>query len=87
MHHADLYRLERTGELADLGITELIEAGGVALVEWGDVVGDEIRDALTISLEHVVGNDDARRITIGWRGKQWETRWNKLRESLSRWSA
>lgn len=87
MHHADLYRLERTGELADLGITELIEAGGVALVEWGDVVGDEIRDALTISLEHVVGNDDARRITIGWRGKQWETRWHKLRESLTRWSA
>ena len=34
MHHADLYRLERTGELADLGIAELVEAGGVALVEW-----------------------------------------------------
>jgi tRNA threonylcarbamoyladenosine biosynthesis protein TsaE len=42
MHHADLYRLERTGELADLGIAELVEAGGVALVEWGDVVGDDV---------------------------------------------
>lgn len=87
MHHADLYRLERTGELADLGIAELIESGGIALVEWGDVVGDDIGDGLTITIEHVDGRDDARKINIGWRGKQWETRWDKLRSALSRWSA
>ena len=87
MHHADLYRLERTGELADLGIAELVEAGGVALVEWGDVVGDDIGDGLTITIEHVDGSDDVRNISIGWRGKQWETRWDKLRSALSRWSA
>ena len=87
MHHADLYRLERTGELADLGIAELVEAGGVALVEWGDVVGDDIGDGLTITIEHVDGSDDVRHVSIGWRGKQWETRWDKLRSALSRWSA
>ena len=87
MHHADLYRLERTGELADLGIAELVEAGGVALVEWGDVVGGDIGDGLTITIEHVDGSDDVRHISIGWRGKQWETRWDKLRSALSRWSA
>lgn len=87
MHHADLYRLERTGELADLGIAELVEAGGVALVEWGDVVGDDIGDGLTITIEHVDGSDDVRHISFGWRGKQWETRWDKLRSALSRWSA
>ena len=87
MHHADLYRLERTGELADLGIAELVEAGGVALVEWGDVVGDDIGDGLTITIEHVDGSDDVRHISIGWRGKQWETRWDKLRSALSRWFA
>ena len=87
MHHADLYRLERTGELADLGIAELVEAGGVALVEWGDVVGDDIGDGLTITIEHVDGSDDVRNISIGWRGKQWETRWDRLRSALSRWSA
>jgi tRNA threonylcarbamoyladenosine biosynthesis protein TsaE len=87
MHHADLYRLERTGELADLGIAELVESGGVALVEWGDVVGDDIGDGLTITLSHVEGSDDSRRIEIGWRGKQWESRWDKLRSSLARWSA
>ena len=87
MHHADLYRLERTGELADLGIAELVEAGGVALVEWGDVMGDDIGDGLTITLSHVDGSEDSRRIEIGWRGKQWESRWDKLRSSLARWSA
>ncbi len=87
MHHADLYRLERTGELADLGIAELVEAGGVALVEWGDVVGDDIGDGLTITLSHVDGSEDSRRIEIGWRGKQWESRWDKLRASLARWSS
>jgi tRNA threonylcarbamoyladenosine biosynthesis protein TsaE len=87
MHHADLYRLERTGEFADLGIAELVEAGGVALVEWGDVVGEDIGDGLTITLNHVDGNEDSRQIEIGWRGKQWETRWEKLRTSLARWSA
>jgi tRNA threonylcarbamoyladenosine biosynthesis protein TsaE len=39
VHHADLYRLERTGEIADLALAELAESGGVVLVEWGDVLG------------------------------------------------
>ena len=67
LHHADLYRLERTGEFADLGISELTDAGGVALVEWGDVVDDIISDGLTVALSHVDDNDDARTIEIGWR--------------------
>lgn len=87
MHHADLYRLERTGELADLGIAELVEAGGVALVEWGDVVGDDLGDGLTITLSQIEGSEDSRCIEIGWRGKQWESRWDKLRSLLARWSA
>ena len=87
LHHADLYRLERTGELDDLGLTDLQEAGGVMLVEWGDVVGDDIGDGLTITLKHVDGSEDSRHVEIGWRGKQWESRWDKLRSSLARWSA
>ena len=87
MHHADLYRLERTGEIADLGITELLGAGGVALVEWGDVAGDALGSGLSIHLQ--TGEEisaDARRIDIGWMGMSWETRWEKLRSSLSEWS-
>ena len=87
MHHADLYRLERTGEIADLGITELLGAGGVALVEWGDVAGDALGSGLIVHLqtsEEISTN--ARHIDIGWMGMSWETRWEKLRSSLSEWS-
>ena len=33
--HVDLYRLEQSAELADLGLGELLDEGVVA-VEWGD---------------------------------------------------
>jgi len=91
LHHADLYRLERTGELDDLGLTDLQEAGGVMLVEWGDVVGDALGSGLvlTLSFPDAVVSDDSvtkRQIEIDWRGMQWETRWDKLRSSLDTWA-
>ncbi len=91
LHHADLYRLERTGELDDLGLTELQEAGGVMLVEWGDVVGEALGTGLIVKLA-VPDNADTessvtvRQIEIDWRGMQWETRWDKLRSSLDIWA-
>jgi tRNA threonylcarbamoyladenosine biosynthesis protein TsaE len=87
MHHADLYRLERTGEIADLGITELLLAGGVALVEWGDVAGEELGSGLSVHLHTSAElSPDARRIEIGWMGLSWESRWEKLRSALSEWA-
>ncbi|HEX3564777.1 MAG TPA: tRNA (adenosine(37)-N6)-threonylcarbamoyltransferase complex ATPase subunit type 1 TsaE [Acidimicrobiales bacterium] len=35
--HADVYRLDHLQEVVDLGLGELVEDGGVAVVEWGDV--------------------------------------------------
>ena len=37
LHHADLYRLDRLAEVADLALDELAERRAVVLVEWGDV--------------------------------------------------
>ena len=49
--HADVYRLESTAEVADLGLAELVEDGAVALVEWGDVAAPTLGDsALTVTL-------------------------------------
>jgi len=91
LHHADLYRLERTGELDDLGLTELQEAGGVMLVEWGDVVGEALGTGLIVKLAvpdnaNTQDSMTVRQIEIDWRGMQWETRWDKLRSSLSNWA-
>ena len=91
LHHADLYRLERTGELDDLGLADLQEAGGVMLVEWGDVVGDALGTGLVVKFAapEDAGTEESvtvRQIDIDWRGMQWETRWHKLRSSLDTWA-
>ncbi|HEX3946931.1 MAG TPA: tRNA (adenosine(37)-N6)-threonylcarbamoyltransferase complex ATPase subunit type 1 TsaE [Acidimicrobiales bacterium] len=57
--HADVYRLERLAEVADLGLGELVEGGSagdgaVALVEWGDAAAPVFGpQALTVSLAPV----------------------------------
>ena len=93
LHHADLYRLERTGELEDLGLDELQDSGGIIAVEWGDIVGDELGDALVLRFEHVdqatndaSGKSDEtqmRSVTVSSRGTQWESRFRKLTDELA----
>ncbi len=50
LHHADLYRLERTTEVADLALEELADDDGIVLVEWGDVVEALFGDHLSVHL-------------------------------------
>ena len=85
--HADLYRLNSMAEVADLGLREQVDLGAVALVEWGDVAADVIGDSLTIELSHDEDDDDARDIVVSVEGHGWDTRWDKLRDSLRQWSA
>ena len=61
MHHADVYRLERMAEVADLALGELLDDDdGVVLVEWGDVVASSLgAELLTVRLEPA--GPDARR--------------------------
>lgn len=40
VYHADLYRLERAEEVAQLGLDELMDGGGVVIVEWADRAPD-----------------------------------------------
>lgn len=58
--HADLYRLERTAELADLGLEELLEEGVVA-VEWGDRIAPE--GAARVVIEPL-GETDGRKLRL-----------------------
>lgn len=66
LHHADLYRLERTGEVADLALRELAEFGGIVLIEWGDVV-DVFGDHLVVRLDPRTGfaDDDLDEVDDG----------------------
>lgn len=49
LFHVDLYRLAGGEDLDELGLDELIESGGVVLVEWGERLPLWYRrDALTV---------------------------------------
>ena len=84
MLHADLYRLDRLGEVADLALAELVEESAVALVEWGDVAEPLLgRDALGVRLD-AGRTEDERRVTIMTAGS-WAPRRTTLVTALRTW--
>jgi tRNA threonylcarbamoyladenosine biosynthesis protein TsaE len=58
LHHADIYRLERTSDIDDLALHELAAFNGIVLVEWGDVAGSALGDHLEVRLNQVDDVDD-----------------------------
>ncbi len=85
LYHLDVYRLDRVGELADLGIDELLDAGGVVVVEWGDVVAAEMpADRLEVRFAFGDG-DDERTIELTATGTRWPARWRGLSEATEGW--
>jgi tRNA threonylcarbamoyladenosine biosynthesis protein TsaE len=57
--HVDLYRVEASTELGELGLEELLDQGAV-VVEWGNRM--EAQDAALLSIEHLGG--DRRRLRM-----------------------
>lgn len=63
--HADLYRMERTGELADLALGELVEEDAAAVVEWGDAAGGALGSAaVVVRIDPDMAQEDLRHITV-----------------------
>ena len=58
MHHADLYRLDRTVDVEELALPELASYRGFVLVEWGDVATAALGDHLEVHLSRVDDEPD-----------------------------
>ena len=97
LHHADMWRLETLEEMADLGIAQMVEDGGVAVVEWGEravpVLGNEYLRVEIFSPGTGGGQDgsatavdECRRIRLRPVGPGWTARSSDLAELASRWS-
>jgi len=82
MHHADLYRLGSTGEIADLGLVERADMGAVVIVEWGEAADGMLGDRLIVGLEPDDEDDDTRHVTVSVEGHGWDTRWDRLRAAV-----
>ncbi len=85
VHHADLYRLDRHGEIEDLALGELVESGAL-LVEWGEVASGEFPERLVVELAAFDADaGDSRSIVLRPTGRRWAARWAGLLDSLAGW--
>jgi tRNA threonylcarbamoyladenosine biosynthesis protein TsaE len=83
--HVDLYRLDDPAAVADLGIGELLEEGGVAVVEWGERAR-EVLDGDRLEIEIGVGADpEQRELSLRPVGPSWLARVAALEGALEEW--
>lgn len=84
--HGDVYRLDHLQEVIDLGLSELLDDGGVALIEWGDVAAPGLPpDFLEVRLEFAEG-DDERVLSMRVVGPAWAARHGAIAAALGRWA-
>ncbi len=87
VHHLDVYRLEQISEALDLGLAEMLDEGGVVLVEWGDAILPVLpHDRLEVRLTFGDGDDD-RQLAFALAGASWAARLDQLQAALRPWAA
>ncbi len=65
LFHFDMYRLDGSDELYDIGWEDYQSRNGVCAVEWSERVGDALPpDAVVVTLRPCPENTDWRRITV-----------------------
>lgn len=64
LFHFDMYRLESSDELFDIGWEDYLSRGGVCAVEWSEKVDDALEPDLRITIRTVPDSPDERRIAL-----------------------
>ena len=62
LFHFDMYRLDSSEDLWDIGWEDYLQRGGVCAVEWSENVRDALSGAVTVRIEKL--GDNCRRITV-----------------------
>jgi tRNA threonylcarbamoyladenosine biosynthesis protein TsaE len=67
LYHFDLYRIQRTADLRDLGFDECLYGDGVTVIEWADRAADALpQDRLIVHIDFI--SETSRRFTFSARG-------------------
>lgn len=65
LFHFDMYRLDSSDDLFDIGWEDYLARGGIIAVEWSERVEDVLdEDTIRIRIQKDPDNDDGRTITI-----------------------
>lgn len=85
LNHLDVYRLDQLAEVVDLGLPELLDEGGVTLIEWGDAITPALAaDYLEVRLR--LGDaDDDRCLELTAVGTRWQARCTAVAAALRPW--
>ena len=62
LFHFDMYRLDSSDALFDIGWDDYLDRGGVCAVEWSENVAEAMEDAISVTIEKL--GENTRRITI-----------------------
>lgn len=85
VHHLDVYRLSSPEESDDLALAELLDDGGVCLIEWGNLIGSELpaqRLEITIALGDPA-QPDARVFEFAGSEPEWTDRLARMADVLA----
>ena len=86
VHHLDVYRLGHLSEALDLGLSEMLDDGGVVLIEWGDAILPVLPlDLLEVRITFGTGDDD-RHLAFRPIGAAWAPRSDALAGVVSPWA-
>jgi tRNA threonylcarbamoyladenosine biosynthesis protein TsaE len=99
VYHLDVYRLDRIQDVLDLGFEEMLDDGGVVLIEWGDAIEALMPEAyLQIELTLAAGvsgmpdldpgfePEPARQIWTTAQGVSWARRWEEFEARVAPWT-
>lgn len=73
LYHVDLYRLDRSEEIADLGLEDYFFGDGVSVVEWAEK-GMQVVPAenLLVTIHYVPSSTKARSISVKAQGSRYQ---------------
>lgn len=85
LNHLDVYRLEQLNEVLETGIHELLDDGGVTLIEWGDAILPALPTSY-LEIRFLLGlADDDRTLDVIPVGDLWTPRERALHTALEAW--
>ena len=85
LNHLDVYRIEQLAEVLDIGLPELLDEGGVTVIEWGDAIVPALpADFLLVQITLGDGDDD-RTFELTTTGPRWAARTRALTAALAPW--